>query len=70
VPGCTVNVKDPWIILSSSKGIRIQRSKLEEALGAPLSDEEWKQAFARKVGEELRYDDQLFDLEEYVGGDT
>jgi hypothetical protein len=70
LPSCKVMVRDPWIIVSSTVGIRIRRSRLEETLGAPLTDEEWRQAFARKAGEELRYDNQEFELEEYVGGDT
>jgi hypothetical protein len=70
VPSCTVMTKAPWISIASTTGIRIQRRQLEEKLGAPLSDDEWRQAFARKVGEELRYDDQVLDLEEYFGGHT
>jgi hypothetical protein len=70
LPTCKVMVREPWITISSTTGIHIRRRQLEDALGAPLTDEQWQQAFARRLGEVLRFDNQELDIEEYLQGDT
>lgn len=48
--------------------IRLQRQALEGALGASLSDEEWRGLFARVDGDVLKHDDREYAVEDYVPG--
>jgi hypothetical protein len=56
-----------WIVLSD-RPIYIQRRQLDSVLGETVSDDEWRSAFRRFVGE-ASYDDQRFELVEEQPGD-
>jgi hypothetical protein len=68
-PYCELKETEQRIIISDMPAIRISRRRLEEALGAPMTDEEWRQKFARSIGEVAEYSDRDYVLEDEPPGD-
>lgn len=66
---CEIRESDQRIIVSSSGTIRVDRRRLEEELGAPLSDDEWKRIFGRFIGQLAKYDEREYVIEEEPPGD-
>lgn len=57
------------LVVSSDGIIRVNRRRLEDLLGGPLSDDEWRSKFRRFVGQ-AEYDDRQFTLSEEPPGDA
>ncbi len=68
-PFCDVKETDQRIIISNTGTIRIERKRLEEALGSALADGEWRSKFAVNIGEVTEYSDRQFVIVEEPPGD-
>jgi hypothetical protein len=68
-PCCELKETEQRIIVSDTSAIRISRQRLEEALGAPMPDDEWRQKFARSIGEVAEYTVRDYVLEDEPPGD-
>lgn len=68
-PFCDVKETEQRIIISNTGTIRIDRKRLEEALGSAIGDEEWRRKFAINIGEVTEYSDREFVIVEEPPGD-